>query len=71
MCICTGSWGARVSPFNVGVEVFICNCRDFSTKRLEWFAEVGQELADHVGLHVIIPHSSDWVEDLLAFFSAC
>ena len=48
----------------------VYNRSDFSAKRLEWFAEVGQELADRVGLHVVIPHSGNWVEDLLAFFSA-
>jgi hypothetical protein len=62
-----GSRGTRVSPLNIRVKVSICNYRYFNAKHLEWFTEVGWELIDYVGLYIVIPYSSNWVKDLLAF----
>ena len=45
-----GRGGARVAvdSFNIGLEVFVCDSRNFSAKLCEWLAEVGREFADLV-----------------------
>ena len=43
-----GSTRVTVNSFNVGLEVFVCDSRNFSVKFCEWLAEVGKELADLV-----------------------
>ena len=45
-----GRGGARVivDSFNIGLEVFVCDSRNFSAELCEWLAEVGRELADLV-----------------------
>ena len=42
--------GARVivNSFNVRLEVFVYDSRNFSTKLCEWLAEVGREFTDLV-----------------------
>ena len=43
-----GRGGARVAvdSFNIGLEVFIYNSRNFSVKLCEWLTEIGGEFAD-------------------------
>ena len=43
-----GSARVTIDSFNIGLEVFVCNGRNFSVKLCEWLAEVGWELADLV-----------------------
>jgi hypothetical protein len=45
-----GRGGARVTidSFNIGLEVFVCDSCNFSTKLYEWLVEVGREFADLV-----------------------
>ena len=45
-----GRGGTRVivDSFNIGLEVFVCDSRNFSAKLCEWLAEVGREFADLV-----------------------
>ena len=45
-----GRGGARVivDSFDIGLEVFICDSRNFSIELCEWLAEMGREFADLV-----------------------
>ena len=35
-----------IDSFNIELEVFICDSRNFSAKLCEWFTEMGGEFAD-------------------------
>ena len=37
-----------VDSFNIGLEVFVCDSRNFSAKLCEWLVKVSKELADLV-----------------------
>ena len=43
-----GSARITIDSFNIGLEVFVYNSRNFSAKLCEWLVEMGREFADLV-----------------------